>query len=169
MGLEDREALKDASLKRFKTMDEAKDYVYYFLHISSASTKTKPSRRTPSRDQEETANVFDTSISQDDFRKEMQRLKQHFEEKLSIIASRASGSSNRKDSWRGRGRGYQQNDDSRNQSGYGRSRNDWGRSSRGRGGKGIGWNNPQQYTGNRDKNNSGAGVNNDTVVTRLDS
>jgi hypothetical protein len=52
LGLEDREASKDACLKRFKTMDEAKDYVHYFLHISNANVKTKSSRRTSSRDQE---------------------------------------------------------------------------------------------------------------------
>ena len=34
LGLENRDASKYACLKRFKTMDEAKDYVYYYLHIS---------------------------------------------------------------------------------------------------------------------------------------
>jgi hypothetical protein len=41
LGLEDREAFKDTCLKRFKTMDEAKYYVHYFLHISNANVRTK--------------------------------------------------------------------------------------------------------------------------------
>lgn len=157
LGLEDKEASRDASLKRFKTIDEAKDYVHYFLHISSASAKPKTSRRSSSRDQDEMVNVYETSISQDDFRKEIQQLRQYFDEKLSMIGTAKETNNNVRGY--GRGRGYQQRDNGRNQAGYGRGRGEWGRPKRGRDGRGSGSSNrPTQETGWRN-NNTGVGLN----------
>ncbi|KAH3880396.1 hypothetical protein DPMN_004310 [Dreissena polymorpha] len=74
LGLENIEASKDACLKRFKTMDEAKDYVHYYLHISSTNVQPKSSRRTSQRDDsEEVVNVFETSIN---------RLQEQLDERL---------------------------------------------------------------------------------------
>jgi hypothetical protein len=174
LGLDDREASKDACLKRFKTMDEAKDYVHYFLHISNANVKTKSSRRTSSRDQEEQVNVYEASISQDDFRKEIQKLQSYFDKKISMISK---SNCNQRQSGYGRGRNFQQN---RNQNDYrtyqqsnrgqynynqnnsSRGRGDWGRPAQGRGARNWNngaWNRPTQETGGNDNRGSNTGLN----------
>ncbi|KAH3751511.1 hypothetical protein DPMN_186072 [Dreissena polymorpha] len=63
LGLENRDASKDACLRRFKTIDEDKDYVHCYLHIDSTNMKPKSSRRTSQRETEEAVNVFETSIN----------------------------------------------------------------------------------------------------------
>ncbi|KAH3862946.1 hypothetical protein DPMN_025921 [Dreissena polymorpha] len=103
LGLENREASKDACLKRFKNMDEAKDYVHYYLHINSINEKPKSSRRTSQRDPEEIVNVFETSIN---------RMQEQLDERLKQMQSlfdkhtafkRSEGAGGRANSGYGRG------------------------------------------------------------------
>ncbi|KAH3864658.1 hypothetical protein DPMN_027681 [Dreissena polymorpha] len=122
LGLENIEASKDVCLKRFKTMDEAKDYVHYYLHISSTNVQQKSSRRTSQRDDpEEVVNVFETSINRmqkiDERLKQMQSL---FDKQMAYNSSEGAGG--RANSGYGRGtRGFNQMDNTPNSGGYGRS------------------------------------------------
>ena len=153
LGLEDKEASKDACLKRFKTMDEAKDYLHYFFHVSGASSKPK-SRRNTARDQDESLNVYEASVTKDDLQRELRQLRSYFDQQLTINKE-GTGT-------RGKGTGYRdyrprdiesRNNQSRNgRTGYFGGRGDsnrgkaWG-NNRGRGGYQQRFDGPQQ--GNR--------------------
>ncbi|KAH3775402.1 hypothetical protein DPMN_176804 [Dreissena polymorpha] len=85
LGLEHREASKDACLKRFKTMDEAKDYVHNYLHINSTNIKPKSSRRTSPRDPEEAVNVFETSINR--INERLKQMQSQFDKQMAFNRS----------------------------------------------------------------------------------
>ncbi|KAH3716880.1 hypothetical protein DPMN_059613 [Dreissena polymorpha] len=123
LGLENIEASKDACLKRFKTIDEAKDYVHYYLHISSTNVQPKSSRRTSQRDDpEEVVNVFETSINrmQEQLDQRLKQMQSLFDKQLAY--NRSEGAGGRANSGCGRGTsGFNQMDNTPNSGGYGRS------------------------------------------------
>lgn len=169
MGLEDKEASRDACLKRFKTIDEAKDYVHYFLHVASVNPKPKASRRTSSREHEEAVNVYETSINriQAQFDERLKKMQSQFDKQMALnkqgyaggraSSGRGIGGSYQESSGQegyGRGGGYERRYGNQSQGGYGRSggyrgRGAGGRPSRGRGERNDGWGS-QQETGGRD-------------------
>ncbi|KAH3799149.1 hypothetical protein DPMN_152753 [Dreissena polymorpha] len=118
LGLENIEASKDVCLKRFKTIDEAKDYVHYYLHIDSTNAKPKSSRRTSQRESEEAVNVFETSIGRLDER--LNQIQSQLNKQMAY--NRSEGAGGRANSGYGRGTsGFNQMDNTPNSGGYGRS------------------------------------------------
>lgn len=152
MGLEDKEAARDASLKRFKTIDEAKDYLHYYCHVASENPKPKSLRRTSSREKEEAVNVFETSINrmQAKINEQLKQMQDKFETQLALNRSENAGA--RVNAGYGRSRGAQGRGYNNQSQSYGR-----GGGFTGRGGgssrptRGRGWSGRQE-TGGRGQN-----------------